>query len=43
MVDIPVRYRARQYGSTSISRFRHGWQLLRMTCIGLFRIKLGSA
>lgn len=41
MVDIPVRYLARQYGSTNISRFRHGFQLLRMTLIGLFRIKLG--
>jgi hypothetical protein len=41
-VDIPVRYLARQYGSTSIHRFSHGWQLLRMTCIGLFRIKIGG-
>jgi glycosyltransferase involved in cell wall biosynthesis len=40
-VDIPVRYLARRYGSTSIHRFSHGWQLLRMTCIGLFRIKIG--
>ncbi len=39
--DVPVRYRARTYGSTNISRFRHGWQLLKMTLIGLFRIKLG--
>jgi hypothetical protein len=43
MVDIPVRYRARQYGSTNISRFRHGLQLLRMTSLGFFRIKLGWA
>jgi hypothetical protein len=41
IVDIPVRYLARQYGSTNISRFRHGFQLLRMTSIGFFRIKLG--
>ena len=40
-VDIPVRYLARQYGSTNISRFRHGLQLLKMTGIGFFRIKLG--
>jgi len=40
-IDIPVRYMARRYGSTNISRFRHGFQLLRMTAIGLFRIKLG--
>lgn len=43
MVDIPVRYMARRYGSTNISRFRHGFQLLRMTSIGFFRIKLGMA
>jgi SAM-dependent methyltransferase len=29
--DVPVRYHARQYGSTNISRFRHGWLLLRMS------------
>ena len=39
-VDIPVRYVARRYGSTNISRFRNGFQLLRMTAIGFFRIKL---
>lgn len=39
--DIPVRYRARTYGRTNISRFRDGWVLLRMTVIGFFRIKLG--
>ena len=43
MVDIPVRYMARQYGSTNIHRFRHGFQLLRMTSIGFFRIKAGFA
>jgi glycosyltransferase involved in cell wall biosynthesis len=41
IVNVPVRYRARTYGSTNISRFRHGWALLRMTMIGLFRIKIG--
>ena len=42
LADVPVRYMARTYGSTNISRFRHGLQLLRMTLIGLFRIRLGS-
>ena len=42
VVDIPVRYLARQYGSTNIHRFSHGWQLFRMTCIGLLRIKIGK-
>lgn len=40
-VDIPIRYRARTYGSTNISRFRHGLVLLKMTLVGLFRIRMG--
>jgi len=43
LIDIPVRYRARTYGSTNIRRFRHGLTLLRMTLVGLFRIKVPSA
>lgn len=39
VMNLPIRYAARTYGSTSISRFRHGFQLLRMTTIGLLRIK----
>lgn len=31
IVEMPVRYRDRTYGETKISRFRHGWLLLRMT------------
>ncbi len=42
IIDIPIRYRDRTYGSTNISRFRHGLMLLKMTLIGLFRIKLGK-
>jgi hypothetical protein len=41
IVDIPIRYLARTYGETNIQRFRHGVLLLKMTWIGLFRIKLG--
>ena len=41
MVDIPVRYLARTYGETNIHRFRHGLLLLKMTWIGLFRLKIG--
>lgn len=41
-VDVPIAYRARTYGSTNISRFRHGLVLLRMTWIGFFRIRGGS-
>ena len=37
--DIPVRYRARSYGTTNISRFRHGWLLLKMAVVGFHRLK----
>lgn len=42
IVDIPVRYAARTYGTTNISRFSHGFMLLKMTLIGLFRIRTGK-
>ena len=42
VVDVPIRYRARTYGSTNIRRFRHGLMLLRMTAVGFFRVKLGK-
>lgn len=42
IVDVPVYYRARSYGATNIHRFRHGFMLLRMTLIGLFRVKAGA-
>ena len=31
IVDLPIRYRERVYGTTNISRWRHGWLLLKMT------------
>ncbi|MBK9990376.1 MAG: glycosyltransferase [Verrucomicrobia bacterium] len=37
--DIPVRYKDRTYGETNISRFKHGWLLLKMTAFGLLRLK----
>jgi hypothetical protein len=37
--DVPVRYKDRTYGETNISRFRHGWLLLRMTWFGLRKIR----
>jgi hypothetical protein len=40
IIDVPIRYLARTYGSTNISRFRHGLMLLRMTLVGIFRVKL---
>lgn len=40
-IDVPIAYRARTYGSTNIHRFRHGILLLRMTLVGLFRVRGG--
>lgn len=37
--DVPVRYRDRTYGDTNISRFRHGWLLLKMTWFGLRHLR----
>jgi hypothetical protein len=42
VVDVPIAYLPRTYGSTNISRFRHGLMLLRMTAVGLFRIASGQ-
>lgn len=39
IIDLPIRYAARTYGSTNISRWKHGWLLLKMTVFALFRIK----
>lgn len=38
-VDLPIRYAARTYGATQISRFRHGWMLLKMVAFAFFKIK----
>jgi ubiquinone/menaquinone biosynthesis C-methylase UbiE len=37
--DIPIRYRSRTYGSTNISRWRHGVLLLRMLLIAARKLK----
>jgi SAM-dependent methyltransferase len=39
VVEIPIRYAAREHGETQISRFRHGWLLLRMVFFALRRLK----
>ena len=41
IVDLPVRYRARTYGDTKISRFTHGWLLLKMTAFGFKKLRMG--
>ena len=30
IVELPIRYRERTYGTTNIQRWRHGWLLLKM-------------
>lgn len=39
IVDMPIRYRDRTYGTTNISRWKHGWMLLRMVAFAARRIK----
>ncbi len=39
IAEIPVRYQRRSYGETKISRFRHGWLLLRMAAYGYRKLK----
>ncbi len=39
IIDLPIRYQARTYGSTNISRFRHGWLLLQMCFFAMKKIK----
>lgn len=39
IIEIPIRYQSRTYGSTNISRFRHGWLLLKMTLFAAKKIK----
>jgi len=39
MVDLPIRYRARTYGETNISRWKHGVLLLRMVWFAARRLK----
>jgi SAM-dependent methyltransferase len=39
IIDLPVRYRERTYGSTNIQRWTHGWLLLRMVLLAMSRMK----
>jgi ubiquinone/menaquinone biosynthesis C-methylase UbiE len=39
IVDVPIRYRERTYGSTNIQRWSHGWLLLKMVAFAATRIK----
>ncbi len=39
-VEVPIRYAARKYGETQISRFRHGWLLLKMVLFAYKKLKI---
>lgn len=39
IVDMPIRYRERTYGTTNIQRWKHGWLLLRMVAFAARRLK----
>jgi len=39
IAEMPVRYRFRTYGDTNISRWRHGWLLLKMVMFAARKIK----
>ena len=40
IIEVPIRYRQREYGTTNIKRFKHGLLLFRMCIFGLKKIKL---
>lgn len=39
LVEVPVRYKSRTYGTTQIQRFRHGWLLLQMCVFAARKLK----
>lgn len=40
IVEVPIRYHERTYGATKISRFRHGWLLLKMAILAFRKFKM---
>jgi len=40
ILEVPIRYASRSYGSTQISRFSDGWLLLKMVWFALFKFKV---
>ncbi len=38
-IEVPIRYASRAYGESQISRFRHGWLLVRMVIFAFFKLK----
>ena len=39
IVDLPIRYRERVYGTTNIQRWKHGWLLLKMVAFAARKMK----
>jgi len=39
IVDIPIRYQDRSYGTTNIHRWKHGWLLLKMVVFAAKKLK----
>jgi hypothetical protein len=39
IVDLPIRYRERVYGTTNIQRWKHGWMLLKMVAFAARKMK----
>ncbi len=39
IVDMPIRYHERTYGTTNIQRWKHGWLLIKMVLFAAFRLK----
>jgi SAM-dependent methyltransferase len=39
IVEVPVRYRERVYGETNISRWKHGWLLLKMSGVAARKLR----
>jgi len=39
ILEVPIRYRERIYGTTNIQRFKHGWLLLRMVIFAFRKLK----
>jgi len=40
-IEVPIRYDARTYGTSQISRFSDGWQLLRMVWYAFWEMRAG--
>jgi len=39
IIELPIKYKEREYGETQIKRFAHGWLLLKMSIFAARKIK----